>query len=483
MTPYFADDLVTLLLGDCREVMAGLPDASVDAVVTDPPYGLEFMGKEWDRPWAVTAEASVGYEGRKDNLTLPSHRDNRNAYCRRCHGQARGARRCTCAEPEWDRAPAQDMRDFQAWCEPWASECLRVLRPGGHLVAFGGTRTYHRLACGIEDAGFEVRDSLHWVYGSGFPKSKNLDGEHKGWGTALKPAHEPIVLARKPLTGTVAANVLVHGAGALNIDGCRVAHVNGENPSGDRRASAPPAREAGSWANDRRGAGTYAAARPGEAEGRWPPNVLLTHAEGCEPTGARQVKSGAYVGRNRDAAELPGGYDGGWRKDVNDATYADENGLETVEAWDCAPGCPVAEMDQQSAGIHGAGKARAAKREADATGLFGLPGDGQRYGDSGGASRFFPVFRYQAKAPASERPRLPDGTAHPTVKPVDLMSWLVRLVTPPGGTVLDPFLGSGTTAHAARMNGFRCIGIEADERYCELAAQRLSQGVLEAVTA
>jgi len=151
--------MIDLMLGDCRERMATLEPESVDSIVTDPPYGLSFMGKGWD------------------------------------HG----------------------VPGVQFW-----AEALRVAKPGAHLLAFGGTRTFHRLAVAIEDAGWEVRDCVMWVYGSGFPKSHNLSGEWSGWGTALKPAWEPVIVARKPLVGTVAANVLAHGTGALNIDGCRV---------------------------------------------------------------------------------------------------------------------------------------------------------------------------------------------------------------------------------------------------------------------
>ena len=183
-TPYYSDERVTLYHGDCLDVLRGLPDASVDAIVTDPPYGLEFMGKDWDRPWAVTASAGVGFKGREDNLTLPSHRDGRNANCRTCGGRQRGANRCTCDSPSWDRHPREDMVAFQQWCAEWATECLRVLKPGGHLLAFGGTRTWHRLACAVEDAGFEIRDSIAWLYGSGFDlvgPACRADSESESW--------------------------------------------------------------------------------------------------------------------------------------------------------------------------------------------------------------------------------------------------------------------------------------------------------------
>lgn len=285
-----------LVVGDCLDVLAGMEPDSVDAIVTDPPYNLAFMGRAWD---------ALG-----GPLT------------------------------------------FQEWCATWGAECLRVLKPGGHLAAFGGTRTFHRLTAGLEDAGFEVRDCLSWLYGSGFPKShdvgKKLDG-WEGWGTALKPAWEPIVLCRKPLSGTVAQTVLEQGTGALNIDGCRV------------------------------------------EGGRWPANLVL---------------------------------------DVESAGMLDD-----------------------STGPRTSGSRREGARTG--MGFHGADGDGGPAitGSTGGPSRFF----YCAKAPRSER-----TNDHPTVKPLALMRWLVRLVTPPGGVVLDPFAGSGTTGEAALLEGFTPLLIERD---------------------
>jgi hypothetical protein len=206
--PYYRDESVTLWHGDCIEVLATLPDASVDAVCTDPPYALSFMSRDWD----------------------------------------------THATPE----------QFQSWCEQWARECLRVLKPGGHMLAFGGSRTWHRLASAVEDAGFEVRDSIAWIFGSGFPKSRNLDGDWQGWGTALKPAFEPIVVARKPLSGTVAGNVLAHGTGALNIDACRVA---GETVRTTRTTALGVMNDDG-WV-------PTPATFESHPSGRWPTNVVL----------------------------------------------------------------------------------------------------------------------------------------------------------------------------------------------------------------
>lgn len=398
-----------ILNGDCLLVLPTLPAESVDAVVTDPPYELGFMGKRWDA-------SGIAYNG-----------------------------------------------------SLWA-EVLRVLKPGGHLLAFGGTRTYHRMACAIEDAGFEVRDSLHWIYGSGFPKSldvsKAIDKaagaerevvgsklgragyslakskgalmfggiggsgdparecaitapatdaarQWDGWGTALKPAHEPVVVARKPLVGTVADNVQQHGTGALNIDGCRV----GMADWGKRPPRTPNAILGG-------GKGTnLTASEAPEGMGRWPSNLLLSHTPECGES--------------------------------------------------CAEDCAVAEMDRQS----GQSKTptsvtRGAGGQHGAYSPIGAQQNVPSYGDSGGASRFFPVFRYQAKASKSDRGT---GNTHPTVKPVALMEWLLTLVVPPGGTVLDPFTGSGTTGVAAVRKGIRFIGIEREAEYAAIARVRIER--------
>jgi hypothetical protein len=463
--PYYEDGQVQLYLGDCLDVLAGLPGGSVDAVVTDPPYSLAFMSREWD----------------------------------------------TFKPPE-----------FQAWCEQWARGCLRALRPGGHLLAFGGTRTYHRLACGVEDAGFEVRDSIDWLYGSGFAKSLDVskaidkaagaerevvgtaarrrstsrpadptqsqDAAYRfaddravtapatedaarwdGWGTALKPAHEPIVVARKPLAGTVAQNIVTHGTGALNIDGCRVA-ATGPEP------------------NARRDKGTGLGYRGGNAErgswdgdaGRWPPNVLLTHSAECEMTGTRTVRGSVcgpgsgHAGSGDVYAAVDGSPDG--RRGF---------GTEQVAVWDCAPDCPAAELDRQSGVSTSSGGANGGKLGARVYGKFAneiTAANAGGLGDTGGASRFFPAFRYEAKAPASERPRLADGTAWPTVKPLELMRWLVRLVTPPGGTVGDFFAGTGTTGEACVIEGFRCILAEKDPVAAELIKARLSKPIQMTLT-
>lgn len=397
MDAWHQDARATIYHGDCLTVLAKLPDASVDAVVTDPPYELGFMGKGWDA-------SGIAYR-----------------------------------------------------VDLWA-EALRVLKPGGHLLAFGGTRTWHRLACAIEDAGFEVRDSIAWMYGSGFPKSldvskaidkaagaererigdygqgfraagSGLEGwqrqahsidkgitapatdaarEWSGWGTALKPAHEPIVVARKPLVGTVAANVLEHGTGALNIDACRIAHSGSENMAAIQAPSSSTFSAAASdWTTM-----TY---KPG---GRWPANVVLDEDQAAE--------------LDQQSGNRPGG------------TYPAAHQIKSQ------PGQANGTMN---GGWNGVTRTEAVKLD-----------------DSGGASRFF----YVAKAPARERPKV-DGTAHPTVKPLTLMRWLCRLVTPPNGVILEPFAGSGTTVEAALLEGFRVVAIEREADYLPLIQARLDR--------
>lgn len=354
-----------LILGDCLTALSSMDDASVDAVVTDPPYGLAFMGKRWD----------------------------------------------------------YDVPSVDVW-----TECLRVLKPGGHLLAFAGTRTQHRMAVRIEDAGFEIRDMIAWVYGSGFPKSLNVakaiecnggrpedirrmqmgsdyrpsgrgrvNYDHgsgsamdagavewqpstnaarqwQGWGTALKPALEPITVARKPMIGTVAQNVLTHGTGALNVDGCRVAAEDAE-----------------------------ALAK------NWDRNTVKDMRGG-------KLIGGTNSGIANTSQSAPGG------------------------RW---PANLIHDGSEELADIAGA------------------------------AARFF----YCAKASKKDRG---GGNSHPTVKPTDLMRYLVRLITPPGGMVLDPFMGSGTTGKAAALEGFRFQGIEIDPNYFDIARRRIEDAMRDA---
>lgn len=413
ITPYYQDEQVTLHHGDCLDVLRAddygydwnlgyrsarmFPDCSVDAVITDPPYGIAFMGKDWDQPGAFGSERRNGSPQRtqREGLAMDAGRD--------------------------DLSPAA-MLNFQRWCTAWATECLRILKPGGHLLAFGGSRTWHRLAAAIEDAGFEIRDSIAWLYAQGFPKSMNLQG---GLGTALKPAFEPIVVARKPLAGTVAANVLEHGTGALNIDACRI-------PTGDKLGGGSTTR------GQRMKDGWH---RPWMDD----PDMVAANAE----------RSRASVARSEEL--------GRWPTNV----VLDEYQAEA--------------LDQQSGTLH-SGTMRAGTERQPRVGGMIYGADARNfamadtYGDSGGASRFFPVFRYEAKAPTSERPNV-DGVQHPTVKPLDLMRWLVRLVTPVGAVVLEPFAGSGTTAEACVLEDRQCIAIEREADYLPLIVSRLQKPV------
>jgi hypothetical protein len=479
LEPYWADDMVTLHVGDCLDLLREMPDASVDAVVTDPPAGVAFMNKDWDHD--------------------------------------RGGR------DQWI-----------TWLTERMAEAFRVLKPGGHALVWALPRTSHWTATALEDAGFTIRDCVVHLFGSGFPKSldvgKAIDrqrddrdaivdvttfvrqarlssgvtiaeidaafgtngmawrwstvkaspavpnwdqwlklkgllefgddmdvdvwrlngrkgqpgeawadreviGERttgigtgrgavayigdsedhtltaaateaskqwEGWGTALKPSQEHWWLVRRPLVGTVASNVLEYGTGALNIDACRV-------DAGDKLVR-PAAQR---MDNDVFGKGLGVGVQD-EPAGRWPTNLVFSHSACCVEDGPCDQQS-----------------------------------------------CPVAELDRQSGHLKSGLFKPEHADNGKAAGTYGAMAGRERatatYGDAGGASRFFPGFRYEAKAPSSERPKLDDGTTHATVKPLDLMRWLVRLITPPGGTVLDPFAGSGTTGEACVLEGFaRC---------------------------
>jgi len=667
-----------LIEGDCFEHLRGIPADSIDACVTDGPYGISFMQKEWDQFDADKIADRVEYDRQV----------------------SRGEPYASAAQKAGIYDNSSDgNRRFQEWTRAWAVEVYRVLKPGAHLLSFGGTRTYHRMTCGLEDAGFEIRDSIAaWIFGSGFPKSldvskaidkaagaKGTYGEPKseahagwiargamrgeaghegyqrpwmedagavdrnarqynpsspdaakwqGWGTALKPAHEPIVMARKPFDTTVAANVLKHGTGALNIDACRVGQLRPLMSQHDNNA--------GLFEMGGR-------SRVGQqAGGRWPANLILSHAPGCVLRGRKVVPADTHVPANSGDTVGKVVLDGGWAaRDQEEVTVRQEE----VDDFLCVENCPVAELDRQS----GAGASPlSTRRKTTGTDFGQINDDGWKpsgtdiygYGDAGGASRFFATFkgvewfrpiteglmaewsqkhaniaeslsplpnelavsalsdavilasrgarrltnlslepstsvtgsvlkqcaesvivtilssgekfslglkdieddandhvrnaeirrpigtttttlgllmsdgsvvnvtfdctrddsehgeaafRYVPKASRSERenglgpplpclrcaradeqgkPRHPDGdhvyNSHPTVKPLNLMRYLVRLVTPPGGTVLDPFAGSGTTLIAAKLEGFNAIGIERGPEYVEIARARLA---------
>jgi site-specific DNA-methyltransferase (adenine-specific) len=319
--------------------------------------------------------------------------------------------------------------------EIWA-ECLRVLKPGGHLLAFAGTRTQHRMAVRIEDVGFEIRDMIAWVYGSGFPKSHNLKDDWKGWGTALKPALEPITVARKPLCGTVAENVLKHGTGGINVDGCRIASDNGDTtartPSLVRDTAAPFGRGEAMGGN-------------GSPLGRWPANLIHDGSEevlaGFPETGPSKAANRGlqHSGRHGGLADL-----GGRIKDGTDTVRGhDDNGGSAARFFYC-PKASKADRDEGCEGF----EARA--RPTMGSGIGGQP----------------------------DQQKANNRNNHPTVKPTALMRYLCRLVTPPNGTVLDPFMGSGSTGKAAMLEGFNFIGIEREAEYIEIAKARINWTLL-----
>jgi site-specific DNA-methyltransferase (adenine-specific) len=435
-----------LLLGDCLDKLKELEANSVDSIVTDPPYGLAFMGKKWD-------------------YDVPS-------------------------QAIWE-------------------ECMRVLKPGGHILSFAGSRTYHRMAVRIEDAGFEIRDQIMWIYGSGFPKSHNIGknvekrkvggiknlkqvgtkqgikvetgtsgysyskeyvagksmggkqisgeipvyeitNEWEGWGTALKPAHEPIVMARKPLVGTVANNVLEYGVGGINIDGCRVGNESIKSPQHGKNVFN----------------GDYPIEYEGDYkinEGRFPANIILDEEAGKildQQSGKSKSSSNKWEGDNNAAIY------GKYQKGVRQSTFSDEGGASRFFY------CPKASKKDRDEGMD-------------------LSKDKQRPGQTDkGLYSSSPVCKDCGKTVngTNDHSKCKEGleyrpstttrkNIHPTVKPTDLMAYLIRLVTPKGGVVLDPFMGSGSTGKAAVIEGMEFIGIEREQEYYEIAKQRIENEI------
>ena len=448
-----------------EDLLPRMPDNSFDSICTDPPYGLSELPSK-----RVVQALTAWLAG--DRMHVP---DGRGFMGK-----------------EWDKfVPPPGIWD----------ECFRVLKPGAYLLAFAAPRTAGLMDISIRLAGFEIVDTLHWVYGSGFPKSKDIakaiEGQGDavpvdrlltapatddaarwaGWGTALKPAHEPIILARKPLAeGTYAANVLKWGTGGLNIDGCRVHHASGA----DQEEYAAKCASVVGLDSNRSGSayGEWTGTREDSASaaGRWPPNLLLTHHSDCRVAGTRRVKSGNSLQGSSRVGKV---YGDAVNQDGPSPHYADAGGTETVTAWDCAPGCPVAGLDAQSGDRPGFSSQRDLTASGGTKDVYGsgmkVIGAGTKrdgYNDNGGASRFYPQFTwspeydlpyfYCAKASKKERPQVAGLPGHPTVKPLALMRWLVRLVTPPGGTVGDFFAGTGTTVQACLDEGFRCVAADRD---------------------
>jgi site-specific DNA-methyltransferase (adenine-specific) len=483
--PFHKRPRLLLYRGDCRKVVPDFAEGSLDGCVTDPPYHL--------------IETTKRFANHAAERTLTN---SPGVYVRHAKGFM---------GKDWDGG------DVAFDPATWAA-MLRVLKPGAFLVAFGGSRTYHRLACAVEDGGFIVHDSLAWLYGSGFPKSHNVglsidkleghpnrgheiavasharpDGKRlppgellppyqgiteqarqwDGWGTALKPAMELIVLAQKPREGTYAHNVLTHGVGALNIDATRI----GTGGESIRAPQSNPANRSGVVGTDLGITGASAerfqqaqreSAERTNALGRWPANVLLSHSPECVQVGTARVAADGGTASSVHKTV----YNGGWRDDRGRYNYAGGDGKEEVPVWDCAPDCAVAALDRQSGHLtSGALDGERHRRHTPKgwSGPFADDGDGPAGrgswgGDSGGASRFF----YTSKA--SQRQRA--GTDHPTVKPADLMAWLCRLIIPPGGLVLDPFAGTGTTAYAALGQGMAAVLIEGHAPYAADIARR-----------
>jgi len=427
-----------LINNDCIEAMKSMPDNSVDSIVTDPPYELGFMGKSWDA-------SGIAF-------------------------------------------------NIEVW-----QQALRVLKPGGHLIAFSGSRTYHRMAVAIEDAGFQIRDQIMWVYGSGFPKSLNIskaldksagllehesgdfridkDGiagyapknagdyippdpksdaaqQWQGWGTALKPAHEPMVLARKPLEGTVANNVLTYGVGGLNIDGTRVAYEEG----GSIATNPLLRKESGAKINyGTDSSPTSFALKKEEGEmqinnaGRFPANFIHDGSDEVVALFPDTGKStGGRIGKKSmgDVTNVPAG-----QYEAGDPGYGDSG--SAARFFYCA---------------------KASKRDRN-EGLEDFIGK-EIAGKGNGLGRSCAT----CSALVIDGCSCPDRTFinpvranhHPTVKPTSLMQYLVRLVTPPNGIVLDPFMGSGSTGKACAYEGFDFIGIDQSAEYVEIARARIA---------
>lgn len=413
--------LYELHLGDCLEIMRDLPDNSVDSVVTDPPYGIRFMGKSWD---GQDIEDRAAYRA-----SMPSHA----GAC-----GATGGHRSVAAEAgKYDLTPA-GMLAFQAFTLEWAAEALRILKPGGHLLSFAAARTYHHMAVGIEMAGFEIRDQIMWVFGSGFPKSHNLKGDHQGWGTALKPAHEPICMARKPLTGTVLANMQAHGVGAINIDACR---VPGEAMPPNTGAGGLPRRAS----DEQRGPGVVSQPHAG---GRWPANLI--HDGSDEVVAMFPAEAGANAPvRGTEASYASVGEITGKRDRVVGAFHADAG--SAARFFYCAK---TSRKDRNE------GCEDFARKPLNWSSGTANPGSFQSKGTD--------------KSSQND---------HPTVKPTSLMAYLVRLVTPPGGTTLDPFMGSGSTGKAAMREGFNFIGCELEPAYMAISRARIEHEAVKVASA
>ena len=391
-----------LLNGDCIEEMQKLIDdgKQVDSVVTDPPYHLTSIVERYGKEGSAPAK------------------DRDGLYQRQATGFM---------GKEWDGG------DIAFRKETWEL-AYKLLKPGGHLLAFSASRNYHRMAVAIEDAGFEIRDQIMWIYGSGFPKSLNLGD---GWGTALKPAHEPIVMARKPLEGSNIDNVLKYGTGAINIDGCR---IQGDDTGGERKTTTRKSRDENNvWTDDNSGMkqeeNHFADADP---KGRYPANVMHDGSDVVQDIFPQTSKS-VSTKRTRKTVGMFGM--------PNDATPEyDDEGTAARYFY-----CPKTSKSERNQGL-----------DDFETKKMGMSGGAQSKGEGYDKGQGIGLNRVIEKK-----------NTHPTVKPVELMKYLCRLVTPKGGVVLDPFMGSGSTGMAAKDEGFDFIGIEKDEEYFKICESRI----------
>lgn len=478
--------------GDNREVMSAMPDACIDAIVTDPPAGIAFMAQTWD-----------GDKGGRDA--------------------------------------------WIAWLAAVMREALRVCKPGAHALVWSLPRTSGWTSHALEDAGWEVRDCLYHLFASGFPKSLNIskgidrrNGDARpvigidrasarrnpnpkkssdtmernygvdaragedfkitsaasaasaawdGWGTALKPAVECWWLARKPIKGTVAANVLAHGTGGLHIDACRIGHASAADLEAHAKGVEAIKARGGSMENSWKNSSDLAGASDVTPLGRWPAHLALSHAPECQPVGSRGVDVRPILGAIPGQPVKSVGFTRGSLAQVKRA--------EVAEVYSCVEGCPVRMLDEQSGdrpGMSGGG----VHRDDYPGGMFGgIDSDGTARADRGGASRFF----FQAKpsraekafgleeleaVPVNDGRQTPIDNAyqrgetkrrnvHPTVKSLAFMRWLCKLITPPGGVVFDPFAGSGSTLIAARREGFRAIGVDQWDKAVEIARARVER--------
>ena len=394
LTPFLTRTGMTLYHGNCLEVLPSLPDASVDAVVTDPPYALSNI------------EGGMKLTKNGDGTSRTDQRRYKQMQAKGFMGQT------------WDTG------DVAFGTEVW-EEALRLTKPGGYLLAFGGTRTYHRLACAIEDAGWQIVDSIHWCYSTGFPKAKSQ----------LKPSHEMICLARKKSIPVM----------PLQIDAARIKsvgeHLRAPQSVPDNRRGM--ARKFGYGKDDveRNQRAQRESIERTNTLGRWPPNTILVHQESCRLVGTVRVRADGGTKKNEVQGTIYGGGDG--LPNHERANYAEEDGKEEVESWVCDDDCPVGQVEREG-GI--------------------------------GTSRFFPTFTYRSKASRADRG---DENTHTTVKSIALMRWLISLVTPPGGMVLDPFAGSGSTLIAAQALGMQSIGIELLEEHCAIIERRTAKDYLD----